>query len=210
MAKLVDDLLFEMRWQRSGRDLLSAFTRIYGDRPDFVARLKAQLKARWIERPDVLKTPDLTRDLNPDWFLSEKAVGYVFYVDRFAIFQENAATGDRRNSGSFASLAGLEAALETGNAEAIDASIQRMLMGVALICSFGGYLGNPSIFAFLRLSDDGPLMGIFNFAENWTSLPAAMLKGHGIVEFHDLLGGGMLGVSDGSVAVAPYGRLWVT
>jgi len=622
MSKLDDELLFNLRWQRSERDLLSAFVRVYGDRPDIVKRLKAQLAARWRERPDDLKTLDLTRDLNPDWFLSEKIVGYVFYVDRFAgtlrgvldhlnyveelgatyihfmpclkprpapndggysvmdyraidprlgtmrefeevaaamrergmsvcvdlvlnhtakehewaqearkgdakyqsyywmfdtevetkayeatlvevfpadapgnftwypefgkwvwttfnehqwdlnwsnpevfleivdvmlnlankgvdilrldavafmwkrlgsncqnqpevhdllqalraatrivapatihkaeaivaprdlvpylgqgrhagreanlayhnnlmvqywaslasrdtklmtrvlaahfpeyfrnacwatyirchddigwaiteedggaipgfsgpghrnfladfysgqfpgsfargaIFQENATTGDRRNSGSFASLAGLEAALEAGDADAIDVAIQRMLMGIALICSFGGLplfymgdeigllndwefgevpehasdnrwlhrpkmdwnaakqaqsgeghagkllvgvkliisrrkavrrlaadaptrvvgLGNPSIFAFLRLSDEGPLMGLFNFTENWTSVPSVILKSHGVVGFHDLLGGGKLDVSDGSVAVAPYGRLWV-
>ena len=40
--------------------------------------------ARWSERPADLKTLDLGRDLHPDWFLSEKMVGYVFYVDRFA------------------------------------------------------------------------------------------------------------------------------
>lgn len=56
-----------------------------------------------------------------------------------ALFQENPATGDKRISGSFASLAGLE----TGDAEM---AVQRILMGHALIAAFGGipliYMGD--------------------------------------------------------------------
>lgn len=56
-----------------------------------------------------------------------------------ALFQENPATGDKRISGSFASLAGLEA----GDAEM---AVQRILMGHALIAGFGGipliYMGD--------------------------------------------------------------------
>ena len=59
------------------------------------------------------------------------------------LFQENPATGDKRISGSFASLAGLEKA-ETP--EQVDLAIQRILMGHALIASFGGipliYMGD--------------------------------------------------------------------
>ncbi len=65
---------------------------------------------------------------------------------RGAIFQENSETGDRRNSGTFASLAGLEAAKEAGDVEGITVAIHRILMGHALICSFGGlpliYMGD--------------------------------------------------------------------
>jgi amylosucrase len=65
---------------------------------------------------------------------------------RGGIFQENEETGDRRNSGSFASLAGLETALELGDTFAIDTAVQRMLLGYALISSFGGlpllYMGD--------------------------------------------------------------------
>ncbi|MEP6828577.1 MAG: hypothetical protein ABJA10_10940, partial [Aestuariivirga sp.] len=53
------------------------------------------------------------------------------------------ATGDRRNSGSFASLAGLESATTEQETEAV---INRILMGVALMASFGGlpllYMGD--------------------------------------------------------------------
>jgi amylosucrase len=84
MAGLPDEKLFEVRWERSEHDLLSSFRRLYGERAEIERRLKALLLRHWLERPQDLKDLDLVRDLNPDWFLSEKMVGYVFYVDRFA------------------------------------------------------------------------------------------------------------------------------
>jgi amylosucrase len=83
MVGLSDERLFDTRWQRSEHDLLSSFRRLYGEKPKLEARLKALLLKRWLERPQDLKDLDLVRDLNPGWFLSEKMVGYVFYVDRF-------------------------------------------------------------------------------------------------------------------------------
>lgn len=50
-----------------------------------------------------------------------------------ALFQENPTTGDKRISGTLASLTGLESGPEQA-----ELSVQRMLMGVALIASFGG------------------------------------------------------------------------
>ncbi len=59
------------------------------------------------------------------------------------LFQVNEATGDKRISGSFASLAGLEKAQ---TAEQVDAALQRILLGHALIACFGGipliYMGD--------------------------------------------------------------------
>ncbi len=219
-----------------------------------------------------------------------------FYAGKFpgsfargAIFQENAATGDRRNSGSFASLAGLEAATESGDPALADLAIQRMLMGFALICSFGGLpllymgdeigllndhrfgemkehahdnrwlhrpvmdwkavaaaragegpeaklfagvqhiirrrkavvhlaadaptrvvnMGNTSVFAFLRLSDEGPLLGLFNFTENWTTVSGETLRKLGITAFRDLLGEGNVTLHADGLGIAPYGRLWL-
>ena len=61
-----------------------------------------------------------------------------------ALFQHNEATGDKRISGTFASLAGLERA--QGDAAATEAAIQRILMGTALIAAWGGvpliYMGD--------------------------------------------------------------------
>jgi amylosucrase len=65
---------------------------------------------------------------------------------RGTLFQVNEATGDKRISGSFASLAGLEKALAEGNGAERDLSLQRILMGHALIAAFGGipliYMGD--------------------------------------------------------------------
>jgi amylosucrase len=219
-----------------------------------------------------------------------------FYAGEFAgsfarggIFQENELTGDRRNSGSFASLAGLEAALQAGDVTAASTAIQRMLMGYALIAAFGGIpllymgdeigllndyafvktpehahdnrwlhrpvmdwksvaqaetgkgpvaallagvkhiiarrkatpqltshaatrivdIGNRKLFAFVREADEGPLLGLFNFTDEWTTVAADRLRALGISEFNDVLGQGTVSLADNSIAVAPYGRLWL-
>jgi amylosucrase len=65
---------------------------------------------------------------------------------RGALFQVNPATGDKRISGSLASLAGLEMALAEGDSDAADLAVQRILLGHALIAGFGGipliYMGD--------------------------------------------------------------------
>ncbi|WOI57380.1 alpha-amylase family protein [Palleronia sp. LCG004] len=76
-----------------------------------------------------------------------------FYAGRFensfargADFQVNEATGDARTNGSFASLAGLEDAIEKKDADAIYRAIARITLGHALIAGFGGiplvYMGD--------------------------------------------------------------------
>lgn len=65
---------------------------------------------------------------------------------RGLVFQANPVTGDRRISGSLASLAGLETALEAGDQEAIDLAVARINLLHAVICGFGGipliYMGD--------------------------------------------------------------------
>ena len=65
---------------------------------------------------------------------------------RGAVFAENPRTGDRRVSGSAASLAGLELALEEDDDLLTALSIERLLLGHALMFSFGGvplvYMGD--------------------------------------------------------------------
>ena len=219
-------------------------------------------------------------------FYSGKFVGSFA---RGGIFQENTETGDRRNSGSFASLVGLEAALENNSQIETGLAIQRMLMGHALMCSFGGlpllYMGdeigllndygfskvpehahdnrwlhrpvmdwqavadarnsigpaaellsgikhilaarkattqlasnvptkiidtgNPKVFGFTRLADEGPLLGVFNFTEEWTSISVDILQNCGLKNFVDQLGGGQASITGNQLAVAPYGRLWL-
>lgn len=76
-----------------------------------------------------------------------------FYSGRFAgsfargaTFQFNPKTGDRRISGSLASLAGLEVALEHHDSQAIEFAIGRILLVHNLILAFGGipviYMGD--------------------------------------------------------------------
>ncbi len=61
-------------------------------------------------------------------------------------FQVNDSTGDKRISGSFASLAGLERAMAAGDTDAVEQALQRIHLGHALIASFGGipliYMGD--------------------------------------------------------------------
>ncbi len=80
-------------------------------------------------------------------FLSDFYDGtYPGSFARGALFQFNPATGDKRISGSFASLAGLERAEAAGDAAGVEMAVQRILMGHALIASFGGipllYMGD--------------------------------------------------------------------
>ncbi|MCR8725689.1 alpha-amylase family glycosyl hydrolase [Frigidibacter sp. ROC022] len=78
-------------------------------------------------------------------FLSEFYTGeFPGSFARGALFQENPATGDRRISGSFASLAGLERAGD--DPLATEMAVARILLGHALIASYGGipliYMGD--------------------------------------------------------------------
>ncbi|MEN9679517.1 MAG: Amylosucrase [Actinomycetota bacterium] len=61
-------------------------------------------------------------------------------------FQSNPATGDRRTSGSAASLIGIEAALDKKNASALDIAIDRLTCAYAMVFGFGGlpllYMGD--------------------------------------------------------------------
>ncbi|MCB0089885.1 MAG: amylosucrase, partial [Caldilineaceae bacterium] len=77
----------------------------------------------------------------------------AFYIGRFPgsfarglPFQENPRTGDARISGSLASLAGLERALQLGDEPEIELAIGRILLLHAIILSIGGipllYLGD--------------------------------------------------------------------
>ncbi|MGL4237686.1 amylosucrase [Tabrizicola sp.] len=71
-----------------------------------------------------------------------------------ALFQVNELTGDKRISGSYASLAGLQTATD---ARTTDLAVQRILMGHALIAAWGGipliYMGDE----LALLNDDGYL-----------------------------------------------------
>jgi amylosucrase len=76
-----------------------------------------------------------------------------FYIGRFAgsfargmSFQENPANGDARISGTLASLAGLEQAIQSADEHQVDLAVRRILMLHSIILSIGGipliYLGD--------------------------------------------------------------------
>jgi len=80
-------------------------------------------------------------------FLSEFYEGaFPGSFSRGALFQVNAGTGDRRISGAAASLAGLGRALEDGDEASVRLAVERILLGHALIASWGGiplvYMGD--------------------------------------------------------------------
>nr|WP_207955736.1 alpha-amylase family protein [Rubrobacter marinus] len=82
-----DAEVFMLRLERYWQDLFDGLKPPYGARDDSDAsleRLVRLLAARYAERPEDLKALDLERNLTPDWFQSERRVGYVFYADRFA------------------------------------------------------------------------------------------------------------------------------
>ncbi|MBP9075210.1 MAG: alpha-amylase family protein, partial [Caldilineaceae bacterium] len=94
-----------------------------------------------------------------------------FYTGRFPgsfarglPFQENPATGDARISGSLASLAGLERAVQMGAAAEIELAIRRILLLHSIILSIGGI---PLIY----LNDETGVLNDYGFRED----PA---KGH--------------------------------
>jgi amylosucrase len=97
-------------------------------------------------------TDEDAADIGLNGFLHRKFLS-DFYSSEFqgtfargAVFQFNPETQDRRISGSFASLSGLETALESADETLIDLAVKRILMGHALICGFAGipllYMGD--------------------------------------------------------------------
>jgi amylosucrase len=89
-----------------------------------------------------------------------------FYSGEFAgtfarglVFQENPKTHDRRISGSGASLAGLEAALEQQDNRQIELSVKRLLLMHAIIFSFGGI-------PLLYMGDEIALLNDHSFLQN--------------------------------------------
>jgi amylosucrase len=80
-------------------------------------------------------------------FLSDfYASGFPGSFARGALFQDNPATGDSRISGMAASLCGIQAALASGDRDALEAGIRRLESMYAVAFSFGGipliYMGD--------------------------------------------------------------------
>lgn len=129
-------------------------------------------------------------------FLSEFYSGmFTGTFARGATFQFNPRTGDRRISGSCASLAGLERALEAEAPHLADLAIRRILLLYNLIFAFGGipliYMGDElgllndsSYLSQPDLAGDNrwihrPLMNWMHAAErtDWWSVPGRIFHG---------------------------------
>ncbi|WP_458112893.1 alpha-amylase family glycosyl hydrolase [Arthrobacter sp. R1-13] len=78
---------FERRFGRHFSDLSRLFHSLYGQRRDFQDQLTSlllEIARSWKERPADLKTIDVEREGNSDWFQSNRMLGGVCYVDRYA------------------------------------------------------------------------------------------------------------------------------
>ncbi|MBF4462730.1 MULTISPECIES: alpha-amylase family protein [unclassified Rathayibacter] len=67
--------------------LVELLSSVYSDRADLAEQLAALVDlaaTSWNERSEELRALDRAREQRPDWFLSNKALGGVCYVDRFA------------------------------------------------------------------------------------------------------------------------------
>ncbi|MDO4682120.1 MAG: amylosucrase [Lautropia sp.] len=78
---------FETRLAAHLPALIQNLQPLYGHRADFLSWLDAIVLTAWqgwAERPKAMKALDEAREDDPQWFHSEKVVGGVLYVDRFA------------------------------------------------------------------------------------------------------------------------------
>src|ERR1700751_4417336 len=93
-------------------------------------------------------------------FLSEFYSGnFSASFARGGVFQENPQTGDRRISGTTASLAGLEIGLINKDEKAISLAIERILLGHAIVF---GYDGIPLIY----MGDEIAFLNDYSFSDN--------------------------------------------
>ena len=116
-------------------------------RASFATYLRCHDDIGWAITPeDAAHIPHMQAPLHRNFLADFYNGSFPGTFARGADFQTNPETGDRRTNGSLASLAGLEKALESGDPILLDHAIARILMGHALIASFGGlpllYMGD--------------------------------------------------------------------
>lgn len=78
---------FKIRLDRQWERLFTYLHALYGWQYDFfytLERILYSLVEYWLQRPPDLKAFDEKRQVDPNWFLSEKVVGIVLYVDLFS------------------------------------------------------------------------------------------------------------------------------
>ncbi|HYP43728.1 MAG TPA: amylosucrase [Propionibacteriaceae bacterium] len=93
-------------------------------------------------------------------FLSDFYAGVFPMSDaRGLVFQENLATGDRRISGTAASLAGIEAALASGDQVHLDLAVRRHILAHQIVLGFGGI-------PLLWMGDELALLNDYSYLEH--------------------------------------------
>jgi amylosucrase len=78
---------FLRRFDAHFGSLAGLFEQLYGERGDWedqLAQLVVGCAESWQQRPAALKDLDARREADPGWFQSEKMLGAVCYVDRYA------------------------------------------------------------------------------------------------------------------------------
>lgn len=103
-----------------------------------------------------------------DYFTGKHPISDAVGVD----FQIEQSTGERRTSGTAASLAGIEKALAGGDAQKLSTAIDRLMVGYAMVFGFGGipllYMGDE----LALLNDESYLSDDSKAADNrWIHRP---------------------------------------
>jgi amylosucrase len=86
-AKVLQDRDFVGRFELNFITIFAIFAELYGYRNDCLDQLVdliAMCGKSWIARDKELKELDKRRELNPEWYLSNKMLGGVCYVDKYA------------------------------------------------------------------------------------------------------------------------------
>src|SRR5947209_4853646 len=86
-AEMLKDKDFLNRLDMNFITIYAIFVELYGYRNDCLDQIVdlIMLTGRsWSDRPKDLKILDRKRELNPEWYLSNKMLGGVCYVDRYA------------------------------------------------------------------------------------------------------------------------------
>ncbi|RKX78813.1 MAG: alpha-amylase [Spirochaetes bacterium] len=85
--KGVDLADFDARMEANYRDIRFLFSLLYGNRRDShlsFKKLMEALRENYHSRPDELRQIDIQRELDPGWFLSNRLVSTMLYVDQYA------------------------------------------------------------------------------------------------------------------------------
>ncbi len=86
-AEVREDQEFFLRLSANFADLYTRFEQLYGERYEhsvFLKKLVDVCVQNYFERSEELKTRDIARQNDHGWYLSEKIVGMMLYVDRFS------------------------------------------------------------------------------------------------------------------------------